>query len=428
MLTNGHEIAQKLKFSISPLMPRVHWYDRVKVSIRPFFNCCGSPQIWVVTVRTARSRTTYEPYVFNSDGILPRETVGRMTRSGGSLFWVLRSVRHPTTTGWRLRNESAMIAAKALLSNRNGRMNELTTPSTEHLTTEQQNENWADLDKMDSLSIVTLMNQEDATVTAAVTKALPVIGKAVDAIVKSLQNGGRLIYVGAGTSGRLGVLDASECPPTFSTDPNQIVALLAGGHEAMFRAVEGAEDDETAGRTDLLDVHLKKEDIVVGISASGRTPYVVGALACAQGVGARTVSLSCNMGARASAYAEIAIEVETGPEVLSGSTRLKAATAQKMVLNMLSTAAMVKMGKVYTNLMVDMNASNSKLTERACRIVMKAAGVDRETAREALERTGYESKVALVMLKTGLLPEEARERLREASGFVRSVIEGQSFE
>ena len=301
----------------------------------------------------------------------------------------------------------------------------MATPSTEHLTTEQQNDNWANLDQMDSLSIVTVMNEEDATVAAAVKKALPVIGQAVDAIVQSLQNGGRLVYVGAGTSGRLGVLDASECPPTFSTDPEQIMALLAGGRQAMFQAIEGAEDDETAGRQDLVTIQLTKEDIVVGISASGRTPYVVGALTYARAVGAGSVSLSCNVGARASACADISIEVETGPEVLCGSTRLKAATAQKMILNMLSTAAMVKLGKVYTNLMVDMNPSNSKLTERACRIVMKGAGVDRETAEEALERTGYETKVALVMLKTGLGVEEARDSLRQAGGFVRSVIEAQ---
>lgn len=296
--------------------------------------------------------------------------------------------------------------------------------SIEHLTTEQANDLSTHLDQMDALSIVTLMNHEDGTVATAVARALPDIAKAVELIVAALSSGGRLIYVGAGTSGRLGVLDASECPPTFSTEPDVVVAQMAGGTAAVFRSAEGAEDDEAAGRHDLQGIHLTPQDVIVGISASGRTPYVMGALAYGRELSCRTIALACNADARMSRLADTAIEVVTGPEVLSGSTRLKAATAQKMVLNMLSTASMVGLGKVYTNLMIDVHPSNAKLIERACRMLMKTADVDYDTAHAALQATGYRTKVALVVLKTGLDVDEASRRLVEAGGFVRTVVEG----
>lgn len=292
-----------------------------------------------------------------------------------------------------------------------------------NLTTEQINEKSARLDEMNALEIVTLINQEDQTVAISVKKALSSVANAVDLIVKNLSGGGRLIYIGAGTSGRLGVLDASECLPTFSTDPDMVQGLLAGGRSAMFDAVEGAEDDQAAGDEDLKQINLTNRDVVVGISASGRTPYVIGALRYAQQIGAGTIALSCNHQAQTSQMADVAIEVPTGPEVLAGSTRMKAGTAQKMVLNMLSTAAMIRLGKVHKNLMVDVKPTNEKLVDRACRILMKAANVSYEQASEALDAAENQVKVALVMLKTGLDPKEAKSRLDAAGGFVRSVTD-----
>lgn len=276
---------------------------------------------------------------------------------------------------------------------------------------------------MDSLAIVTLMNREDHKVTARVAEAIPAIACAVDAIVGALKMGGRLIYIGAGTSGRLGVLDASECPPTFGTHPDTVVPLLAGGENAIFHAVEGAEDDADAGEADLQRIGLTDRDVVVGISASGRTPYVLGALTHARSRGITTVAVCCNMGTPIGQIAHIAIEVNTGPEILGGSTRLKAGTAQKMVLNMLSTASMVHLGKVYTNLMVDVTPTNAKLVDRACRILTQTAGVDYSTAVDMLKAANYRTKVALVMAKTGLSAGEAQDRLDEEGGFVRAVLE-----
>ncbi|MFS8513650.1 MAG: N-acetylmuramic acid 6-phosphate etherase, partial [Planifilum fulgidum] len=270
----------------------------------------------------------------------------------------------------------------------------------EHLTTERENEKSVGLDEMSPLEIVTLMNEEDRTVAEAVSKALPAIAEAVEVIVASFKAGGRLIYAGAGTSGRLGVLDASELPPTFGLDPSRAIALMAGGREAVFQAKEGAEDDAEAGRRDLQGIRLEARDAVVGISASGRTPYVVGALRYAKEIGAKAISLSCNRGSRMSSVADVAIEVVTGPEVLTGSTRLKAGTAQKMVLNMLSTAAMVRLGKTYKNLMVDVKPTNEKLVDRARRILMKATGVSYEEADRALKAADLQVKVALVMIQT----------------------------
>ncbi|MBO2532800.1 MAG: N-acetylmuramic acid 6-phosphate etherase [Thermoactinomycetaceae bacterium] len=294
----------------------------------------------------------------------------------------------------------------------------------EHLTTERENEKSVGLDEMSPLEIVTLMNEEDRTVAEAVRQVLPAIAEAVEAIAASFRAGGRLIYVGAGTSGRLGVLDASELPPTFGLDPSRAIALMAGGREAVFQAKEGAEDDAEAGRRDLQGIRLEARDAVVGISASGRTPYVVGALRYAKEIGAKAISLSCNRGSRMSAIADVAIEVVTGPEVLTGSTRLKAGTAQKMVLNMLSTAAMVRLGKTYKNLMVDVKPTNEKLMDRARRILMKATGVSYEEAERALKAADHQVKVALVMIRTGATAEEARARLEAAGGFVRGAVEG----
>jgi N-acetylmuramic acid 6-phosphate etherase len=296
--------------------------------------------------------------------------------------------------------------------------------SISKLQTEQTNENSANLDRMSALEIVTVINREDQSVAKAVEKALPEIARAVDVISKALAQGGRLFYVGAGTSGRLGILDASECPPTFGTDPELVQGLIAGGEAALVNALEGAEDDAAAGAQDLKKQQLSLLDVVVGISASGRTPYVAGALTYAKEVGAATVALSCNAPAEISGLADVAIEVVTGPEVLMGSTRMKAGTAQKMVLNMLSTASMVRCGKVYRNLMIDVRPTNVKLVDRATRILTLAADVDYETAAAALKAANNRAKVALVMLKTGLSAEEAQTRLQEVNGFVRKAIEG----
>lgn len=290
------------------------------------------------------------------------------------------------------------------------------------LATEQTNDRSATLDQMSALEIVTLMNEEDRTVADAVQRALPAVSEAVERIVSSLSQGGRLFYVGAGTSGRLGVLDASECPPTFGTEPEMVQALHAGGEAALVNAVEGAEDDFAAGAADLKVAGLQAGDVVVGIAASGRTPYVAGALTYARELGAATVAMSCNALAEISCLADTAIEVVTGPEVLMGSTRLKAGTAQKMVLNMISTATMVRLGKAYRNLMIDVKPTNVKLVDRACRILVQAANVEYEAASAALTLSGNRVKVALVMLKTGLSAEEAAQRLDEADGFAGRAV------
>ncbi|SHE25219.1 N-acetylmuramic acid 6-phosphate etherase [Actinomyces glycerinitolerans] len=289
--------------------------------------------------------------------------------------------------------------------------------------TEQRNPASADLDRMSSLEIVTVMNKEDHKVADAVQQALPQIARAVDAVVAGLRSGGRLIYMGAGTSGRLGVLDAAECPPTFRTDPNLVVGLIAGGKGAMFTAVEGAEDSAELGVSDLNELQLTAQDVVIGVAASGRTPYVIGGLDRARELGATTISLACNTGARTSAHADIAIEIDNGPEVITGSSRLKAGTSQKLVLNMISTAAMVRMGKVYGNLMVDVAPNNTKLIERAERIVMAAAGCGREQARAALRAAGGHAKTAIVMVIRGVDAAQARRALDAADGFVRAAIE-----
>lgn len=290
-------------------------------------------------------------------------------------------------------------------------------------TTEQRNPATADLDRMNALEIVTVMNAEDRKVARAVERVLPQVAEAVDAVVASLRSGGRLIYIGAGTSGRLGVLDAAECPPTFRTDPELVVGLIAGGQSAMFRAVEGAEDSAEQGVGDLQGIGLSERDVVVGIAASGRTPYVMAALDYAKSLGAATVSIACTRGAEVSRHAAVAIEIDNGPEVLTGSSRLKSGTSQKMVLNMISTAAMVRLGKVYGNLMVDVAPTNIKLVDRAERIVMAAAECSRDVARAALEAADGHAKTAIVMIRRGVDAAAAGELLEDAEGFVRTAIE-----
>ncbi|MET9879842.1 N-acetylmuramic acid 6-phosphate etherase [Actinacidiphila glaucinigra] len=289
------------------------------------------------------------------------------------------------------------------------------------LGTETRNERTAELDRMPVSELLTVMNAEDQTVALTVREALPDIGTAVEAITESLRRGGRLIYLGAGTSGRIGLLDAVECPPTFGTAPEQVVGLLSGGPGAFIVAVEGAEDEPARAIADLDEIGVNERDTVVGLAASGRTPYVIGGLKHAATRGAVTVSVACNRDALVSRYADIPIEVPTGPEILTGSTRLKGGTAEKMVCNMLSTASMVRVGKVYGNLMVDVRATNNKLVDRAQRMVAQATGADPDTAAEALTAAGGHAKTAIVMLLTGATAEEAARRIEQAHGDTRTA-------
>lgn len=302
-----------------------------------------------------------------------------------------------------------------------GGLNENMNLST--LTTEQVNARTKNIDQLSTLEIIELINKEDRTVADSVQKVLPDIAAAIEAIYLSLKNGGRLFYVGAGTSGRIGVLDASECPPTFCTPKEMVQALIAGGEKAMFTAVEGAEDGRDSGGADLKARNITCTDVVVGIAASGRTPYVIGALEYAKKAGAATIALSCNQNAEISKWADFKIEVIVGPEILAGSTRLKAATAQKMVLNMLTTTSMIKLGKVYGNLMVDLQASNMKLVERARNMVMNITGASYEEAAQALNHTSQRVKPAILMIQAGIPQEEANQLLEETDGFVREAIE-----
>jgi len=291
-----------------------------------------------------------------------------------------------------------------------------------HLKTEQPNPRSRGLDQKSSLAIVRLMNSEDARVSAAVRRELPKIARAVDAIVESLAKGGRLIYVGAGTSGRIAFLDAAECPPTFGTPPTLVRAVIAGGNRAMRKAVEGAEDSLRNGARDLQRSKLTSRDVVVGIAASGTTPYVLGALKYSRQVGAMTIGLTSNPKSPLARLAQITIAPNTGPEVLSGSTRMKAGTAQKMVLNMLSTAAMVRLGRAYENWMIRMKLTNEKLQKRAARILEQAAGVSASKARHALRQARHDLPVALVMLQTGSDSREAQQHLAKSNGNVRAAL------
>jgi len=292
----------------------------------------------------------------------------------------------------------------------------------DNLTTETRNQKTMTLDTMSTHDILALMNQEDQRVPQAVAQALPAIESAVNVITANFKQGGRLFYMGAGTSGRLGVLDAAECVPTFGTDPEMVQGLIAGGMSAMTVAVEGAEDSEKLGRQDLIAAKLTANDTVVGIAASGRTPYVIGGLDYAKQVGAARISLACNRGAAISQHAQTAIEVEVGPEVLTGSTRLKSGTAQKLVLNMLSTVSMIGIGKVYKNLMVDVKPTNEKLVERSKRIIMQATDCSLATATAAFATANQDVKLAIVMVLTDLSRDEAAARLQQAKGFVRPAV------
>lgn len=290
------------------------------------------------------------------------------------------------------------------------------------LTTETRNPNTKNLDQMTSLEIITEMNKEDQKVSEAVKKELPQISKAVDWAVEALSSGGRIIYMGAGTSGRLGVLDAVECPPTFGVSPDLVVGLIAGGDKAFVKAVEGAEDDPELAKAELKNIGLNKVDFVIGLAASGRTPYVLGAFDYANEIGCHTAAISCNKGSAIGNKAQLAIEVVVGPEVLTGSTRLKAGTAQKLVLNMISTASMVGVGKAYENLMVDVMQTNEKLHVRAENIVMEATGVSREKAKEVITISNGSVKTAITMILGGLSLEQAQISLEKANGHVRAAI------
>lgn len=290
------------------------------------------------------------------------------------------------------------------------------------MTTERRNPRTMQLDTMSELEIVTAMNDEDARVPLAIAKKLPEIAQAAHWAVEAFEQGGRLFYMGAGTSGRLGVLDAAECPPTFGVDPGMVVGLIAGGEKAFIKAVEGAEDSPALGRSDLESHGLTPKDFVIGIAASGRTPYVLGGLAYAREIGCRTAAIACNPGSAVGKAADLAIEVEVGPEVLTGSTRLKSGTAQKLILNMISTASMVRTGKAYQNLMVDVMQTNEKLHTRAENIVIDATGVQRREARAAIDAAGGSVKCAITMLLANCTAAEARERLEKAGGHVRTAI------
>lgn len=290
------------------------------------------------------------------------------------------------------------------------------------LTTESRNPRTMNLDEMSPLQLVSVMNQEDLHVVSAVKAVLPQVATAVQWAKETLEAGGRLIYFGAGTSGRLGVLDAVECPPTFGVSSDVVVGLIAGGERAFVRAVEGAEDDPELCKKELLAINLKESDLAVGLAASGRTPYVTGGLRYAKEIGCRTVAIACNKDSAIGKEADLAIEPTPGPEVLTGSTRLKAGTAQKMILNMISTGSMVGIGKAYQNLMVDVQQTNNKLVVRAQNITMAATGCTRDEAAAALHEANGSAKVAIVMLLTKVSAEEAQNQLDAAQGHVRDAL------
>jgi N-acetylmuramic acid 6-phosphate etherase len=290
------------------------------------------------------------------------------------------------------------------------------------LQTESVNPATRDLDKMTSLELARAFNQADAGLAQAVGDVLPEIAAAIDAVAERIRRGGRLVYIGAGTSGRLGVLDASEIPPTFSVPSGLVVGIIAGGDAALRNSVEEAEDQPEQGEGDLRRIGLQAVDCVVGLAASGRTPYVIGGLRYAQSIGALAIGIACNRPAEISRVADISILPQVGPEVISGSTRLKSGTAQKMILNMLSSGVMIRLGKTYGNLMIDLRPTNAKLRVRAVRLLRQASGVDEATARRLLEETGWAVKTAVVMAHLGCPADEARQRLEAAGGFARAVI------
>ena len=296
------------------------------------------------------------------------------------------------------------------------------TAKLEELPTEQLNSASADLDLKSSLEIARIINTEDATVAGVVARALPQIARGIDWITDALASGGRLIYVGTGTSGRIAALDASECPPTFNVPASKVQFVMAGGVRALSRAVEADEDSRELGIREIRKKKPGKKDVVIGIAASGRTPFTVAAVEHARKAGAKTIALTCNPDSPLEKAADLAIVVETGPEVVAGSTRMKAGTAEKLVLNMLSTGAMVRLGYVYGNLMVNLHQKNTKLTERAVTIVARALGTDRDKAREALQRAGRDVPIAIVMAKAGVTRAGTEQSLRQSKGHVRRAI------
>lgn len=296
-----------------------------------------------------------------------------------------------------------------------------------NLATEQRNQRSKDIDLMNTTEILELINSEDAMVALAIKDELEHIAEAVDIITEQFKIGGRLFYVGAGTSGRLGIVDASECPPTFGTDPEMVQGIIAGGMQAMFKAQEGAEDSPEFGAQALLDNHVNHKDVICGIAASGRTPFVRGALDKAKSMGCHTILVTTNSRDQLGALgveAEIVIAPNVGPEVIAGSTRMKSGTAQKMVLNMLTTASMIRLGKSYGNIMVDLQLTNAKLRERAKRIIMEIADVDYEKARDVLELANGHVKTALMMLLADIDAKTAKEKLDDADGFIKTALQG----
>ncbi len=293
----------------------------------------------------------------------------------------------------------------------------------EKLLTEQRNPNSSKIDLADSYAIVKIINEEDKKVAHAVEKKLDVIAKAIDAIVEKLKIGGRILYFGAGTSGRLGVLDAAECPPTFGTDPETVQGFIAGGKKAMFVAQEGAEDSEATGEKEIDDIGVTDRDVIIGLAASGRTPYVHGALKKASALGCITILVTTVSEEQVDVDVDFLVAVPVGPEVIMGSTRMKSATAQKMILNMFTTGAMIRLGKVYENVMVDLQLTNKKLEERAKRIVMSLSGVDYERAEELLDEADDHVKTALLMALADINRKEAEQRLKESDGFIRRALQ-----
>ncbi|MDC9614706.1 N-acetylmuramic acid 6-phosphate etherase [Xenorhabdus khoisanae] len=290
------------------------------------------------------------------------------------------------------------------------------------MVTESRNPASTCIDQLSTLNILRVINDEDKKVAIAVEKTLPQIACVVDKVAEAFRQGGRLIYSGAGTSGRLGILDASECPPTYGTKPEQVVGLIAGGHQAILKAVENAEDNRQLGSVDLKALQFNQRDVLVGIAASGRTPYVLGAMEYAKSVGATVACISCNPDSPMVQLADIAITPVVGPEVVTGSSRMKAGTAQKLVLNMITTGAMIRIGKIYGNLMVDVEATNAKLIERQKNIVMAATECNREIAEHALNACDGHCKTAIVMILSGVSAEEAKVLLAEHQGFIRPAI------
>lgn len=302
-------------------------------------------------------------------------------------------------------------------------LKEVNKINNQQLLTENRNVSTMNIDSVSTMEMLQMINDEDKKVALAVEKEIANIASAVDIIVEKLQSGGRLIYIGAGTSGRIGILDASECPPTYGTDPGLVQALIAGGEEAIVKSIEGAEDDSELGVKNLKSINFNKDDVLLGIAASGRTPYVLGAVEYAKSIGAVSVGLSNNPDSLLNKVAEISICPVTGPEAVTGSTRMKAGTSQKLVLNMISTGVMIKYGKVYENLMVDLKASNDKLIQRCKNIVMEATEVPYEEAEAVLEETKYNCKLAIFMIISKLNKEDAKEILDKNKGYIKKALE-----